>query len=69
MNTLKRTTIFLHIGQMNELTAMAKSRGSASAAEYVRMAIDQFLRRERRAQHQDAAFVPATNGLRRTRKK
>jgi len=45
---LKQTTIWLHVGQMKELTALAKSRGGAKASHYVRLAIDEFLRRERR---------------------
>jgi hypothetical protein len=44
---LRRTTIFLHVGQMKELDALAKARGLRSA-HFVRLAIDEFLRRERR---------------------
>jgi hypothetical protein len=47
MNTLRRTTIFLHDAQMKELSALAKRRGGLCASQYVRMAIDEFLRRER----------------------
>jgi hypothetical protein len=45
---LRQTTIFLHVGQMKELKAMAQQRGGLRAAHYVRLAIDEFLRRERK---------------------
>jgi hypothetical protein len=50
MNTLKRTTIFLHITDMKELSALAKRRGNGTGSYYVRLAVAEFLKRERNKQ-------------------
>ena len=44
---LRQTTMFVHVGQMKELDAMGKARGVATAV-LVRLAIGEYLRRERR---------------------
>ena len=44
---IRRTNIFLHSGHMKELDALAKSRG-LRAAQLVRVAILEYLQRERR---------------------
>ena len=52
---LKPMTIFLHVGRMKRLAALGKSRGFRTA-RLVRIAIEEYLRRETRRAAKDAAL-------------